>query len=78
MESALSRLDEELRTATTALERGRRRMEQMRDQGPSEELTALEELGANAKNAIETARNAKTFEDALRYLRDANNVLTRI
>lgn len=83
IDSATRRLNEEFREATAALRRGRHRAKQLREQSPdgqghTEESLAIEELCARATRTIEVALEAATFEDALRYLRDAGNMLTRI
>ena len=75
MESALGRLDRELQKVDVALERGRRLANELREEGPSEELSEQEGINARAERAIEIARAATTFEDALRYVREADNAL---
>ena len=75
MDSALGRLDSELKAVVSALERAKRRAERIRKEGPSEELTDLEARCAAAERAIALAEAATTFEDALRHLRAARESL---
>lgn len=77
MQTVLGRLEDELQAIRAALQRGERRIAQLSERGPSEELTAVEELCSSAEQTVGMARAAATFEDALRYLREARNLLTR-
>jgi len=77
MQTVLGRLEDELQAIRAALQRGERRIAQLSERGPSEELTAGEELCSSAEQTVGMARAAATFEDALRYLREARNLLTR-
>ena len=75
MEGVLRRLDDELRTVAVAQERARRRVDELREAGASEELVALEAQCAAAERAVEMATAATTPEDALRHLRAARAAL---
>ncbi len=75
MASGLQRLNQELAGVTKALERGQRRAAVLREAGPSPELSALEERLAEAQRALELAHGATTFDDALRHLRTAADIL---
>lgn len=75
MASGLQRLNQELAGVTKALERGRRRVAALREAGPTPESSALEERLAEAQRALELARASTTFDDALRHLRTAADIL---
>ena len=75
VDGALRRLNEELRAVTVVLGRAKRRADELRQTGPSEELTALEAQCAAAERAVQMAEAATTFEDALRHLRAARDAL---
>lgn len=76
--SALSRLDEELYRVVSALERGERRAGQLAERGLPEEAREVEELCGRAERVVEMAKAATTFEDALMHLREAREALARI
>lgn len=84
MRSALRRLNEGLRAVTSALERRQRRADRLREEGPtatqdvSETLATLEQVCASATRVLGMARDSTTFEDALRHLQEARNVLSRL
>ncbi len=75
MAGGLQRLNQELAGVTKALERGRRRVAALREAGPSPELNMLEERLAEAQRALELARASTTFDDALRHLHTAVDIL---
>lgn len=75
IDSSLRRLEEEARAIESSLERGRRRADQLRAQGQTEELAALEEYYAGALRIRTLAQNATTVEEALRQLRQARDLL---
>ncbi len=75
MSSTLRRLDDEARAANAALARGARRAEALNNGGDTEAAAALQEHLDGAQHAIELAQAATTFEDALRHLRDAREIL---
>lgn len=77
LRSALERLNREFRAATGELDRVQRRAGQLRQQGPSEELEAMDERIASAMSLVSMAQNAATFEDALRHLRESQEELGR-
>jgi chromosome segregation ATPase len=77
LRSALDRLNREFRAATAELDRAQRRAGQLRQQGPSEEVDALDERIASAMSLVSMAQNAATFEDALRHLRASQEELGR-
>jgi len=77
MGSALRRLDDELKAATGALAKVRRRADELRAAGASDELTALDAQCASAERALQMADAATTFEDALRHIRGAREALVR-
>ncbi len=77
LRSAQDGLNREFRAATADLDRAQRQAGQLRAQGPSQALTALEERCAAATSLISMAQNATTFDDALRHLRDARERLAR-
>jgi chromosome segregation ATPase len=77
LRSALDRLNREFRSATADLDRAQRRAAQLRQKGPSEELDALDESIASAMSLVSMAQNAGTFDDALRHLRESQEVLAR-
>jgi len=78
MGQAVKRLDDEYRTAAQALDRGRTRVEQLAQDGPSDQLAALEELVSAAEVDLDLATRSTSFEEALRHIRDAANMLTRV
>ncbi|MBC7235290.1 MAG: hypothetical protein H5T69_05570 [Chloroflexi bacterium] len=83
VQSALRRLDDESRVATTALETARQRARALRqraaDGDPVEDRAELvEEMCNQAAQALQAAQEASTFEDALRHLREASNLLARV
>jgi hypothetical protein len=67
--SAIRRLDEEHRSVQNNIRRAEREAETLRQEGSLDELRSLEETLSNARHAIDLARGATTFEDALRHLR---------
>ncbi|MHB0857182.1 MAG: hypothetical protein ACYC5M_06380 [Anaerolineae bacterium] len=75
--AAILRLDGELRDVTSALQRTRRRAENLHSAGATDELAALEGLCESARQCIESAQAADAFEEALRWLRQARNTLAR-
>jgi len=77
LKAALDRLNREFRAATAELDRAQRRAGQLRQQGPSEELSALDERIAEAMILVSMAQNAVTYDDALRHLRESQEVLAR-
>jgi chromosome segregation ATPase len=77
LRSAMDRLNREFRAATADLDRAQRRAAQLRQRGPSEELDALDESIASAMSLVSMAQNAGTFDDALRHLRESQEVLAR-
>ena len=77
LRTAQDGLNREFRAATADLDRAQRQAGQLRVQGPSEALRALEEHCASATSLISMAQRAATFEDALRHLRDAQDRLAR-
>jgi len=77
LRSALDRLNKEFRAITSALDRTQRRAGQIRQDGPSEELDVLDECIAQSMSALSMAQNAASFEDALRYLREAQDIIER-
>lgn len=78
VDTALRRLQEESRVIESSLERGRRRADQLRAQGMSAELAALEEYYASAMRIRAVAQNATSVEDALRHLREARDLLNSV
>ncbi|MHB1318760.1 MAG: hypothetical protein ACYCYF_09105, partial [Anaerolineae bacterium] len=77
LRSALDRLNREFRSATAELDRAQRRAGLLRQQGPSDELEALDERIASAMSLVSMAQNSATFEDALRHLRESQEELGR-
>jgi hypothetical protein len=82
MDSAVRRLDDEYRAVVNGQRRIQSRAEALRardssPEGSSEELAALDELNASVERALQMAEATATFEDALRYLRDARALLGR-
>lgn len=77
LRSAQDKLNREFRTATAELDRAQRQAGQLRAQGPSEALAALERRCADATSLISMSQNAATFDAALRYLLDAQERLAR-
>lgn len=75
--SAQDRLNREFRAANADLDRAQRRAGQLRSQGQSDALRALEARCAAATSLIGMAQNAATFENALRHLREAQEELAR-
>jgi len=69
--SAMRRLDEEHRGVQNDIRKAEREAETLRQEGSLDELHSLEETLSNARHAIDLARGATTFEDALRHLRAA-------
>jgi hypothetical protein len=78
MASGLRRLDDELRSIENGLRRVDRDVDALREQGPSDELTMLEEASTAARRSIERAQSTTDFEEALRYLREAANSVGRV
>lgn len=78
MSNALRRLDDELRAADAHLERGKDQVDLLKEEGLTEESTATTELCARAARTVQMALSSSTFEDALRHLRDAKNMLTQL
>ncbi|OGO04064.1 MAG: hypothetical protein A2Y73_08650 [Chloroflexi bacterium RBG_13_56_8] len=76
--SALTRLDEELYEVVSALERCERRADQLGERGMPEEAIKIEALCRRAERNVEMAKSATTFEDALAYLRESKEILSRI
>jgi hypothetical protein len=77
MKSALRRLDDEYRAVSAGLERRQQEAERLREEGDPDVFIALEEHCASVNRIIEMAQASTTFEDALRYLRDARDALAR-
>lgn len=77
LRSALDRLNREYRGVTNDLDRAQRRANQLRQEGPSEELEALDERISSAMSLVSMAQNASNFEDALRHLTAAQEELGR-
>lgn len=77
LRSALDRLNREFRAATNDLDRAQRRANQLRQEGPSEELDALDERISSAMSLVSMAQNASNFEDALRHLTAAQEEMGR-
>lgn len=77
LRSAVDRLNREFRAATNNLDRAQRRANQLRQEGPSEELDALDERISSAMSLVSMAQNASNFEDALRHLTAAQEELGR-
>jgi len=75
MNTALRRLDEERRSAASALERARRRADQFKERGQLAEMAETQELCVRAARILDMAEAATTFEDALWHLRDAARTL---
>jgi hypothetical protein len=87
VQNALRRLQEEHRAANAALEQGLQRARELRAQGgdgetedPSwqDRVEAAEALCQEARSSLQAAQAVSTFEEALRRLREATNLLARI
>jgi chromosome segregation ATPase len=78
MERALRQLDEEFRAVNKRLTRGRDRAATLEEEGASGEAEDIIEICDRGERRIEMATSASTFEDALRHLREARNILTRL
>jgi len=77
MQSALQRLEDELRGLQASLDRAQGRAEEVRQEGEDDEAAELEMACEAAERGIELAYESGTFEDALRCLRDARDTLNR-
>jgi hypothetical protein len=77
MKSALRRLDDEYGAVSAGLERRQQEVKRLREEGAPDVFIALEEHCASVSRIIEMAQVSTTFEDALRYLRDARDALAR-
>ena len=74
---ALRRLDDELKAVNAALAREEREGERLREEEDLEGLAAVEEHCASVGRLVDMAQASTTFEDALRHLRDARDMLAR-
>lgn len=77
MQSALRRLDDELRGLHAGIDRARKQADALRERGEDEEAVDIERACEGAERGIELAYESGTFEEALRRLRDARSALGR-
>jgi hypothetical protein len=78
MGRALRQLDEELHAVNRRLRRGRDRAAALEEEGAPGEAEDTIEICNRAERRIEMAMSASTFEDALRHLREARDILARL
>ncbi|MBN1399352.1 MAG: hypothetical protein JXA74_00860 [Anaerolineae bacterium] len=77
MRTGLRRLDGDLRSVTTALARSQREFERLEAGGALDRAAATSTRCVEAERAVERARGAATFEEVLRHLREAGDLLAR-
>jgi hypothetical protein len=75
MVSALRHLGDALRVLNRGVDRRQRQVAQLRERGDTEAAARLEAECVRAEQTADLAQGASSFEDALRYLRDASNAL---
>ncbi|MFP3895587.1 MAG: hypothetical protein ACLFV5_01950 [Anaerolineales bacterium] len=75
MERALRQLSDELQAAERRLGRGRDRVQSLQQEGSPKAAEETSEVCDRAERRVEMATSASTFEDALRHLREARNIL---
>jgi len=73
--SVLRVLGEDERAVISALQRRRRLIENLREQGLTEEIQTNERICAEAQQRLDLAYTSKSFEDALMHLRQARSAL---
>ena len=78
MAGALRRLDDELRAVDKGLERAARQAATARGQGDQEALSTLDTLQADAQRLVQAAVGSSTFDEVLRYLRDARKAIESV
>jgi hypothetical protein len=77
MGNAIGRLNEEYDAVMAGQTRLQQHAEEQRALGPSEELAALDNTLAAVERTVRMAENGATFDDILRYLREARAMLSR-
>jgi hypothetical protein len=77
LQSALRRLNDELRGVHGAISKARRQADALRERGEEEEAAEIERACDGAERGIELAYASGTFEEALRRLRDARDTVER-
>jgi len=78
MQSALRRLNEELRALSSGLDKARRQADDLRARGEEDEAAELERALDGVERGIALAHESGAFEEALRRLRDARTTLERV
>ncbi|MEA3408164.1 MAG: hypothetical protein U9R48_08815 [Chloroflexota bacterium] len=78
MSRALRQLNDELRAVERRLARGYDRVQSLQKDGLPDDATEISEICDRAERRIEMATSASSFEDALRHLREARDILARL
>ncbi len=78
MERALRQLNDELRAVEKGLDRGRDRAQNLEEEGLPDEAAEISQICDRAERITEMATSASTFEDALRHLREARDILASL